>query len=201
MSKVRATAVFTSTMLDARQPTRASEALLTCEVAVAASATEHRRAPQRRNRHCEDVAAAVVQVMRSVVVLQQYPNSHIHINVEFLHLDGAEKPLAITAASLALANARVAMRDVVCAFTVGVIDQQLLIDLTTEEVRSECPTLSVAFAGHNPENLIWCEALARVAPEMLQRMLDRAQECARGMFLDVERALRDEAASFGEIEQ
>eukprot|EP00796_Vickermania_ingenoplastis_P005233 gene5233-3747_t len=190
-SKVYAT-VFGPQTGDARQ-SKPDEATITCDVAIAACASDRRRNPQRRNRHCDEIATTVVQVARSLVLLPQYPNSLIHINIEILRLDGDEKTLCLNAACLALANARVAMRDVLCAFTVGVLENQVVVDLTAEEIRSECPLLSVAFAGHNKENMLWFEAVARLAPEMLKKMMERAQECSIALFNDVERALREEA--------
>lgn len=193
-SKVCAT-IFGPQTADLRQQGKSSEAILTCDVAIAASAGEYRKNAQRKNRHCEDIATAIVQVARSLVISSQYPNSVIHINVEILRLDGNEKTLGINAACLALANARVAMRDVACAFTAGVIENHIVMDLTAEEIRSECPMLSIAFAGHNHEDIIWFEGMARMTPEMLRRIVERAQQSAIGMFKDVERMLREEVVS------
>lgn len=197
-SKVHAT-VFGPQTADSRL-SRMNEAVLTCDVAIAASAEENRKNPQRKNRHCEEIGASIVRVLRSLVILSQYPNSLIHVNVEFLRLDGDEKTLGINAACLALANARVAMRDVACAFTAGVIDNHVLMDLTAEEMRSECPLLSIAFAGHHNENILWVEEMARVSPQMLKRMMEQAQRCAGAMFRHVEQELREEAAGHAEDE-
>lgn len=197
-SKVCAT-VFGPQTTDMRQQSKSNEVVVTCEVAIAAfAAGEYRRDPQRKTRHCDDIAATIQQVARSLIVLSQYPNSTIHINVEILRLDGNERTLGINAACLALANARVAMRDIVCSFTVGVVENHLLMDLTTEEIRSEMPMLSIALAGHNHEEIVWFEGMARITPAVLQKMIEKAQQSSIKMFNELRKALEIEAKSHEE---
>lgn len=180
-SKVCAT-VFGPRESGNRQELKHDEAVITCEVAVAAFAGENRRNPQRRGRLSEDVSAAVVQVARSVVLLSQYPNSHIHIYVEILRQDGSEKASCINAACLALADANVAMRDAVCCASAACIDSAILVDPTAEELRSQCPVLSAAFTGHNPGNIVWLEISSRVPAEVMERLLEGTSNGAAAAF-------------------
>lgn len=171
------------------------EGLITCNVAVESCADDSRHNPQRKNRHCEDIAASVLQVLRSVVILTQYPNSHIHIDIEILELDGSEKVSAINAACLALVNAHIAMQDVVISFTVGLLDNRVVMDMTREEIRSECPLLSIAIACHNPEKIVWMECTARITTESLERMVQQSQQCVADQFKAMLPALQEETDS------
>lgn len=182
-SKVYAT-VFGPRECASRQEARHDEALLTCDVAIAAFAGENRHNPQRKSKQCEDIAATVVQAARSVVQLSQYPNSQIHIYVEVLQQDGSDKVASINAACLALIDASVAMRDVVCCVNAGLIDNHVLVDLTNEEMRSQCAVISVAFTGHDTSNIIWMETSSRLSQESLALLMEKAQACAAAKFRD-----------------
>lgn len=194
-SKVCATVVGPQSADLAQQMNWSHEGMITCNVAVESCTDDVRRHPQRKTRHCEDIAASVIQVMRSVVILSQYPSSLIHIDIEILELDGGEKALAINAACFALINAHVAMQDVVCAFTVGLLDNRVTMDMTLEEIRSDCPLLSIATACHNPKRIVWMESTARTSTATLQRMVEQAQQCSGDQFRAVLPALREEADS------
>ncbi|EPY31887.1 exosome complex component RRP41 [Strigomonas culicis] len=137
-----------------RQEAKYDQVAVTCEVAIAAFAGERRRAAQRQTIQSEEISSAVVQVVRSIVLLSQYPGSQIHISVEILQNDGSEKIAAINAACLALVDANVAMRDAVCCLNAASLDNHILIDLTADELRSQCSVLSVAFTGHNTDNIV-----------------------------------------------
>lgn len=194
-SKVCATVVGPQCADLPQQMCSSLEGMITCNVAIESCTDDYRRYPQRKSRHCEDIASSVIQVLRSVVILTQYPNSLIHVDIEILELDGGEKALAINAACFALVNAHVTMQDVVCGFTVGFLEGRMIMDMTLEEIRSDCPLLSIATACHNPKKIFWMECTARTTPATLQRMVEQAQECAAEQLKAVLPALREEADS------
>lgn len=174
---------------------RHDEAILTCGVAVAAFAGLNRRNPQHRSKLYEEIAASVVQVARSVVLLSQFPNSQIRIFVEVLQQDGSEKVACINAACLALIDANVAMRDAVVCVNVGLVDNNTLVDLTSEELRSQCPVLSAAFTGHGDGDFIWVETTSRLSPESVEVLMQQAQRSAASLFdSDLQPVLREHAA-------
>ncbi|KAG5490185.1 hypothetical protein JKF63_00304 [Porcisia hertigi] len=177
-----------------KQEAKSDKALVTCEVAVAAFAGENRRNPQRRNKLSEDISAAVVQVARSLILLSQYPNSQIHMYVEVLQKDGNEKIACINAACLALIDANIAMRDAVCCINVGLLDEQMLVDLTNDELRSQCPVIAAAFTGHDTRNIIWLETTSRLLPESAKRLLECAVQAAKELFeTTIRKALEEHA--------
>ncbi|KAG5465612.1 hypothetical protein CUR178_00320 [Leishmania enriettii] len=178
-----------------KQEAKHDKVLVTCEVAVAAFAGENRRNPQRRSKLSEDIGAAVMQVARSVILLSQYPNSQIHIYIEVLQKDGNEKTACINAACLALIDANVSMRDAVCCIDVGLLDEHMLVDLTSEELRSQCPVIAAAFTGHDTQNIIWLETTSRLPPESAARLLKCAEQRAAELFeTTMRKALEEHAA-------
>jgi len=77
----------------------------------------------------------VAQALAGAVLLENYAKSVIELYICVLETDGDCAALAasVTAGSLALADAGIAMRDMVTATSVCRIDGQLLTDCTHEE--------------------------------------------------------------------
>lgn len=172
---------------------KGGDATINCDVSIAASVGDPRRNPQQNNRFCEDIGACIVQVARSLVLLSQYPNSVITINIDILCVDGGEKALGINAACLALANASIAMRDVPYAITAGVIENHILMDLTSEEIRSGSPVMSLALSGHHLEQIVWLDTVSRFSFDATTAIVEKAQRCAATMFSEIDSALREDA--------
>ena len=108
--------------------------------------------------------------------------------------DGNEKIACINAACLALVDANVAMRDAVCCTSVGLLDDHMLVDLTNEELRSQCPVIAAAFTGHDTQNIIWLETTSRLPPESALRLLKGAEQSAKELFeTTVRKALQEHA--------
>lgn len=170
------------------------ELSVSCEVAIAAFASDTRFKPRRRSNLSDEISAAVEQVARSVIVLSQYPNSQIHIYVEIIQRDGSEKVASINAALLALADANIAMYDVVTCVDAGMTDDAVLVDLTDFELRSQCPVITAAFLGHDPERIVWLEATSRLTDTVSEYLMKAAQRSATILFRDtIEPALRSNA--------
>merc|ERR1711957_203699 len=64
---------------------------------------------------------------------EQFPRSSIRLFVQILGSEGSAVPAAINAASLALADAGIPMRDLVVASTAGMLGKHVAVDLNREE--------------------------------------------------------------------
>lgn len=120
----------------------------------------------------DDLSRSACNVAESLILTSQYPNSEIQIYIEVLQNDGAEKAAAINAMSIALAHAAIAMRDSVIAVTTGIIDGQVLIDLTTLEVKSQCPVLTIGVRAHDPHQIVFMEIDARLQEDVLDKLVE-----------------------------
>ena len=87
----------------------------------------------RRRGHVEDEAEramglAVGQALAQAVLLERYPKALIELHVTVLEEGGGVEALAVTAGSLALADAGVAVRDLVSGAAVACVDGELRRD-------------------------------------------------------------------------
>jgi exosome complex component RRP41 len=67
------------------------------------------------------------------VITEAFPRTAIDIFIEVLNADGGTRTAGITAASLALADAGIPMRDLVAGIAVGKVEGTLVLDINEEE--------------------------------------------------------------------
>jgi len=84
------------------------------------------------------------QTFEAAVMTQLFPRSQIDIFVQILQADGGTRCAAINAATLALVNAGIPMRDIVCSCAAGCIDGTPILDLNYVEDSAGGPDLPLA---------------------------------------------------------
>lgn len=89
-----------------------------------------RPGPSRRSR---EISLVTENALMPAVNLSDFPNSVVDIFVEILQADAGTRCAGICAASLALADAGIPMRDMVCAVSVGKVGGKILVDLNKHE--------------------------------------------------------------------
>jgi exosome complex component RRP41 len=89
------------------------------------------------SRRSKEISMVMVNALRPVVDLDAYPNAVVDVFVELPQTDAGSRCAAITAASIALADAGLKMKDMVAAVAVGVVDGLLVVDLDYEEESQE----------------------------------------------------------------
>lgn len=68
-----------------------------------------------------------------VLNLTEYPNTTVDVFIELPQTDAGSRCAGICAASMALADAGLAMKDLVAAVAVGKVDDKLVVDLDYNE--------------------------------------------------------------------
>jgi len=95
------------------------------------SAEEHGRSgPNRRSIEISKVAK---HVFENNVLVHQFPKTMINIDMEVLQSDGGTRVAAITAASVALVDAGIPVRDLVQGVSIGKVDGMQVADLDKNE--------------------------------------------------------------------
>lgn len=93
-----------------------------CDFEMAAFSTAQRRKPLRHDRKNFELGAKIASTFESAIMTELYPRSVIEISIQVLQADGSVLAVAINAATLALMDAGVAMKDFVCACTASVVE-------------------------------------------------------------------------------
>lgn len=89
-----------------------------------------RPGPSRRDREISKVTS---EALEPVIFVERYPKAVIDINIEVLEAEAGTRCAGITAASVALADAGIPMRDLVVACAAGKIADTVVLDLAKEE--------------------------------------------------------------------
>lgn len=90
-----------------------------------------RPGPSRRSK---EISMVMEASLRPVCDLEDFPNAVVDVFVELPQTDAGSRCAAISAASIALADAGIKMKDVVAAVAIGKVDGMMLVDLDyTEE--------------------------------------------------------------------
>ena len=107
-------------------------ALIRCRYHMAPFSTEERKSPAPTRREIE-LSKVIREALEAVVLTELYPRTTIDVFIEVLQSDGGTRTAALTAASLALADAGIPLRDLVAAVAVGKVDGTLVLDLDEVE--------------------------------------------------------------------
>ncbi|MEM3737669.1 MAG: exosome complex exonuclease Rrp41 [Candidatus Bathyarchaeia archaeon] len=107
-------------------------ATIRCRYHMAPFSVEERKSPAPSRREIE-LSKVIREALEPVIFSEYYPRTMIDIFIEVLQSDGGSRCAGVVAASLALADAGVPLRDLVAACAVGKIEGQLVVDLSDIE--------------------------------------------------------------------
>lgn len=108
-------------------------ATLVCEYQVATFSSGERRIASKQDRRSTEVANFIKATFESILLLELYPGSQIHLYVTVLQADGGRRAAAINAATLALSDAGIPMRGLPAACSIGFLDSTPLLDMNQYE--------------------------------------------------------------------
>ncbi len=85
------------------------------------------------SRRSKEISMVTANALLPVVDLDAFPNAVVDVFIEFPSTDAGTRCAGICAAAVALADAGIAMRDLVSSVSVGKIGDKLLVDLDYSE--------------------------------------------------------------------
>ncbi len=119
-------------------------AVIRCRYHMAPFSVDERKSPAPSRRELE-ISKVIRESLEPTVLTDLYPRTTIDLFVEILQSDGGSRCAGITAASLALADAGIPMRELVAACAVGKVQGQLALDLSDIEDKQGEADLPVAY--------------------------------------------------------
>ena len=107
-------------------------AIIRCRYHMAPFSTHERKSPAPSRREIE-LSKVIREALEPIVMTEMFPRTSIDIFIEVLNADGGTRTASVTAASLALADAGIPMRDLVAGVAVGKVDGVLVLDINEAE--------------------------------------------------------------------
>jgi exosome complex component RRP41 len=86
-----------------------------------------------QNRRAKEISEVSKLALECVLDLKEYPNSVIDVFIELPQTDAGSRCAGICAASIALADAGLKMKDMVAAVSCGFVDDKVVVDLDYNE--------------------------------------------------------------------
>ena len=111
---------------------RPDMAVLRVRYNMAPFSVEERKKPGPDRRSVE-ISKVIRGALEPALLLEMFPRTVIDVFIEVLQADAGTRVAGITAASLALADAGIPMRDLVAACAAGKIDGEIVLDLNKDE--------------------------------------------------------------------
>ncbi|WP_297519281.1 exosome complex exonuclease Rrp41 [Thermococcus sp.] len=111
---------------------RPDRGILRVRYNMAPFSVEERKKPGPDRRSVE-ISKVTRGALEPALLLDAFPRTAVDVFIEVLQADAGTRVAGITAASLALADAGVPMRDLVAACAAGKIDGEIVLDLNKDE--------------------------------------------------------------------
>jgi len=105
-----------------------------------------RPGPDRRSR---EISKVTREAFESVVLLDQYPRSAIELYIEIMQADAGTRVAGINAASVALADAGILMKDLVASCAAGKVADTVVLDLNGLEDNCGQADVPIAMTGRD----------------------------------------------------
>ncbi len=98
------------------------------------------------SRRSKEISFVTEKALLPAVNLDDFPNAVVDVFIELPQTDAGTRCAGICAASIALADAGISMKDLVSAVSVGKVDDKFLVDLSYEEEAYEGTVVDMPIA-------------------------------------------------------
>lgn len=154
--------------------------VLRCRYHMSPFSTDTRKNPAPSRREVE-ISKVMREALEPALMLEDYPRAAIDVFVEVLQADGGSRCAGISAASVALADAGINMRDMVTACAAGKVDERIVLDINDTEDKEGGADMPVAYMPHlNQITLLQLDGILN--SEQFNECLDKALNGCKSIY-------------------
>jgi exosome complex component RRP41 len=162
--------------------------VIRCRYHMAPFSVQERKSPAPSRREIE-LSKMIRESLESSLFLELYPRTGIDVFIEVLQADGGTRCASITAASLAVADAGIPMRDLVVACAAGKVDDTVVLDLfDVEDKLGEADVPVALMPNLNAVTLLQMDGI--LAPEEFEQAVNMAIEGCKKIYVIQKEALK-----------
>ncbi len=145
------------------------------------------------NRRAQEIAMVMNNALNPVLDLTLFPKTVVDIYVELPQTDAGTRCAALCAASIALADAGIPMKDMVSAVAVGQVDGSVVADLNyNEEAYESGPVSDIPIAIiHNTKEISLLQMDGEISKEDLLKAIEMAKEVTEKIYELQKQALKE----------
>jgi len=173
--------------------------VLRCRYHMAPFSVQERKSPAPSRREIE-LSKVIREALEPSLFLEYYPRTAIDVFIEVLQADGGTRCASITAASLALADAGIPMRDLVVACAAGKVDDTIVLDLMDTEDKKGNADVPVALMP-NLNAITLLQMDGNLSLEEFEKAVNLAIDGCKKIYAMQKEALRAKYVSIKEVEE
>ena len=145
------------------------------------------------SRRSKEISLVTEKALLPVLNLEEYPNSVVDVFIELPQTEAGSRCAGICAASMALADAGLEMKDLVCAVSVGKVADKLLVDLDyLEESYPDAPVADIPIAMMpNSGKITLLQMDGEVKKEELMKLLEMGKKALMEIYEIQKKALKE----------
>ncbi len=170
-------------------------AVLRCRYHMAPFSTKERKSPAPSRREVE-LSKVIREALESVIFTELFPRTTIDVFIEILQADGGTRIAGLIAASLALADAGIPMRDLVAGVAVGKVNGTLVLDIDEVEDNYGEADMPIAFLPALGEIVLF-QLNGVLTPQELKEAMDMAWKGALKIYEAEKETLRKKYLELG----
>lgn len=161
-------------MRGGRSKAQHDAALVNCQFSMAVFSTGERKKRPRGDRKSSEMSLHLRQALMAAIRTELYPWSQIDVYVEVLHADGGIYSACVNAATLALIDAGIPLKEYVCSCTASLANNDVpMVDVSYQEEAIGGPTLTVAALPVSGK-IVLMEMSQRFHLDHLPKVLEKA---------------------------
>ena len=146
--------------------------ILRCRYHMSPFSVTERKNPAPSRREIE-ISKVIKEALQPAVMLEQFPRTAVDVFIEILQADGGSRCAALDAASVALADAGIPMRDMVSACAAGKVADTIVLDVNNEEDQAGQADMPVGYMP-NLDKVTLIQLDGVLTPEEYQKCVDTA---------------------------
>ncbi|NP_001088679.1 exosome component 4 S homeolog [Xenopus laevis] len=166
--------------------------VINCQYSMATFSTGERKRRPHGDRKSSEMTLHLKQTFEAAILTQLYPRSQIDIYVQILQADGGNYCTCVNAATLAVIDAGIPMRDYVCACSAGFIEDTPLADLSYVEEATGGPQLALALLPKS-DQIALLEMNSRLHEDHLERVMEAVSKACKDVYTVLDQVVREHA--------
>ena len=170
--------------------------ILRCRYHMSPFSVTERKNPAPSRREIE-ISKVIKEALKPAVILKDFPRTVVDVFIEVLQADGGSRCAALDAASVALVDAGIPMKDMVSACAAGKVADKIILDVNDEEDKEGQADMPVAYMP-NLGKVTLMQLDGILTPEEYKKCLETAIGGCKQVYEIQKKALMEKYFANGE---
>ena len=163
--------------------------IIRCRYHMSPFSVTERKSPAPSRREIE-IGKVIKEALKPALILEKFPRTSVDVFIEVLQADGGSRCAALAAASVALADAGIPMRDMVSACAAGKVADTIVLDVNNEEDQSGQADMPVGYMP-NLDKITLIQLDGVLTPEEYKKCVETAIVGCKKVYEIQKQAIRD----------